>query len=63
MAPADLLAEMRNDKEWAGNFPASAVVPPGARTVQPLHNPAGGRVREEAERLAQLVRDGNTRVS
>lgn len=65
MGPADLVAEMRNDKEYAGAFPAAAPTTQGLRSPSGML-PGDPRVRaqkEESERLAQQVRDGNARVS
>jgi hypothetical protein len=60
MAPADLIAEMRNDKEWAGNFPATST------TAPPLRPIGGGRsnptLHQSISELAQQVADGKTSV-
>lgn len=62
MAPADLIAEMRNDKEYAGAFPAasssaSVLARPGI-----LQTESGNR-RSEIDGIAQQVRDGVTKLA
>lgn len=60
MGPADRIDEMRNDKEWAGNFPATAVGQPHQRLA--ITSPQTRAARDEADQLAQQIRDGATRV-
>lgn len=63
MAPADLVAEMRNDKEYAGAFPASSTQPLQRSTsLQPDGGvPSGDRAVVES--IAQQIRDGVSRLS
>lgn len=61
MLPADRIAEMRNDKEWAGNFPASTTQTV-TRQSPLLNNTQRAGSKETADSLAQQIRDGNTRV-
>lgn len=61
MAPEDLIAEMRNNVEWAGNFPASAVASPNQRSIV-SSSPQSKAQKEVIEQIAQQVRDGATRI-
>lgn len=61
MTPADLVTEMRNDKEWAGNFPATSVAPPGSR--QPaLSTPQSMAKKDLIKNLADQVAGGADQV-
>jgi hypothetical protein len=60
MGPTDRIDEMRNDKEWAGNFPATAVAQQQQRHI--VSSPASRAQREEVDQIVQQVRDGRTRI-
>jgi len=60
MGPADRVDEMRNDKEWAGNFPAGTVAQPATRSA--ISSPQQRALKDTTETLAQAIRDGATRV-
>lgn len=64
MEPADLIAEMRNDKEYAGAFPAAAGGV-GAR-VPLMATPTDSRSQAQRgviESIVQQVKDGATKLS
>jgi hypothetical protein len=61
MGPTDRIDEMRNDKEWAGNFPATAVAAQQQRHI--VSSPARRAQQEEVAQIVQQVRDGKTRIS
>lgn len=60
MGPADRIDEMRNDKEWAGNFPAGTVTQPATRSA--ISSPQQRAMKDTTEQLAQAIRDGANRV-
>ncbi len=61
MTPEDRVLEMRNDKEWAGNFPATNVAPPGNfRAAAP--NAQSSAKSDLIKRLATEVGSGVDRV-
>lgn len=62
MAPADLIAEMRNDKEYAGAFPASSTGASVLARPGILQTESGNR-RSEIDGIAQQVRDGVTKLA
>jgi len=59
MGPTDRIDEMRNDKEWAPLFPATAV-----QTQQQRHtaSPVSRAQSEEVASIVQQFKDGNTRI-
>jgi hypothetical protein len=61
MTPEDRVTEMRNDKEWAGNFPATNVVPPG-KFVGAAPNTQSSGKSDLIKRLAAEVGSGVDRV-
>jgi len=61
MTPEDRVTEMRNDKEWAGNFPATNVVPPGKFTAA-APNAQSSAKSDLIKRLATQVGSGVDRV-
>jgi hypothetical protein len=62
MAPSDLIAEMRNDKEWAGNFPATAISNASRQTTV-SSSPHARATAEVAKEVLGQIMDGKTRVS
>jgi hypothetical protein len=62
MTPSDLVAEMRNDKEWAGNFPATNVNNTPGRLHSPVSTPASQEKKALIQGLAQQVAEGADRV-
>lgn len=62
MTPDDLVTEMRNDKEWAGNFPASNVATPRSLTTVGAQ-PQSRATRDMAEQIGQRIAAGDKRVS
>ncbi|HEX9239221.1 MAG TPA: hypothetical protein VF910_01025 [Candidatus Bathyarchaeia archaeon] len=61
MEPADLVAEMRNDKEYAGAFPASSGRVTDSRTLQPT--PMGGGNATERAQMATIMAEIATGAS
>lgn len=63
MGPADRIDEMRNDKEWAGNFPATSVANSNAARQVRSQSANDKGLNAMADSIAQQVRDGKTSVS
>lgn len=63
MEPGDLIAEMRNDKEYAGAFPANSGRVTDSRTLQPT--PMGGSTTERAqvENILAQIGTGASKLS
>lgn len=61
MTPADLIAEMRNDKEYAGGFPAASSIQ--QQQQRSVLQPESNAERSLVESIAQQVRDGSTVIS
>jgi hypothetical protein len=61
MGMADLVTEMRNDKEYAAAFPATTTNATTRTTTR--NDPVSRSTRDLVDQLAQQVRDGATKVS
>lgn len=57
MTPADLIGEMRNDKEYAGAFPAASSIQ--QQQQRSILQPETNAERNLVENIAQQVRDGS----
>ncbi len=63
MEPADLIAEMRNDKEYAGAFPANSGRVTDSRTLQPTPMGAKPGERTEMESIMQQIASGASKLN
>jgi hypothetical protein len=62
MSPVDLVTEMRNDKEWAGNFPAASQSPGPTKTAMLNSDPRQRARRDVVENIANQVREGGKTI-
>lgn len=63
MEPAELIAEMRNDKEYAGAFPAASVTQRQPGEVSSSIDPRSSRMRAEVDSITQQVLSGSDKLT